>query len=180
MDQRKLRALALIRRFNFERCNRHESVAEHAHFVALLVMDATRAMGWPPAEVAMAVLVATLHDAEEAATGDVPFLVKRSLPPPAVEALEARAWSELGIDCVSAPGIGRLVEFCDIMELLMYLSEERRSGNGHLDRIGMETAARLVNHALWPQLRGWACGVLEMEESELDAFSGVSFGGLKH
>jgi hypothetical protein len=180
VDHRKLRALALIRRFNFERCNRHESVAEHVLFVALLAMDAAEALEWDWKRSSLAVCSALLHDSEEAVTGDIPYLVKRSLPRDAVADLEGRAIQELGTGFLVPQYASDLVEFCDIVELLMYLSEERLTGNRALDPIYGETAARMVGHALWPSLRSWASGLLGLEGSELEAYAGTSFGGLKH
>lgn len=162
MNHRKLRALAYIRRFNFERCNRYESVAEHAHFVSLLATDAARALGWGWAEVSLATTAALVHDAEEAVTGDIPFLVKRSMPSVAVAALESRAIAELGVACSAPDDVMSLVELCDAVELAMYLQEEVASGNVGMRRMLAETYGRIMSSRLAGPLTKWLDAVLEV------------------
>src|SRR5512136_91473 len=117
MDVKKVRALQYVRRFNFERCNRYQSVAEHAHFVALLAMEASSRLWWPAERQATVLAAATLHDLEEAVTGDLPFLVKRALPVGEVLRLEARAMEELGARAPHDLELDDLLNLCDILEL---------------------------------------------------------------
>lgn len=162
MDQSKVRALRHIRRFNFEYCNRYETVAEHSLFVSLLAMDAAHILNM---DVGLAVIAAMLHDAPEAVTGDIPFLVKRAISN--AEEIDYRAAAELGI----GPAVDEyqeLVGYCDAMELAMYIQEEQASGNKTLDTIYAETLARLVRHTLWPLLSGWTMDILGVDGTDYD------------
>jgi hypothetical protein len=163
MDQVKLRALQCVRRFNFERMNRYQSVAEHSFFVALLAWEAAGILNLKYEDVEALVVAALLHDAPEAATGDIPHLVKAALPTQAVKELEDRARKELGLPMflVVSEEVVSVVEFCDVLELAMYLREEAGSGNSLSRDIRYETHGRLVWHALWSRLGSWACGRLE-------------------
>lgn len=185
MNQAKIRSLQYIRRFNFERCNRYQTVAEHSLMVGFLCLDVARAIGlsdWVANELAMAGM---LHDAEEAATGDLPYLVRRALGPEVVGALEEAAQEELGLEGYRGH-LGGLVDFCDALELAMYIREEEDSGSYSLEAVYWETAGRLVSSSWWgdPRVQGWALSLLGVDGVDLPAFedraSRASFSGLKH
>lgn len=144
MDQKKLRALRNVRRFNFEHCNRYQNVAEHSYFVAMLVMELGRLHGMSPLKIGVAVEAALMHDATESVTGDIPYLVRRSMDRAALSALDHRAAAELGVDVSYPIDIIWLVDYADALELAMYLKEERESGNRTLIDIEKETRHRLV------------------------------------
>lgn len=145
MDQRKIRALRNVRRFNFEHCNRYQSVAEHSYFVAVLAMElAVRAM-MPPPKVASVIEAALMHDVTEAVTGDIPYLVRRSMDRVALAEIEHRAANELKVDASYPLDVIWVVDYADALELAMYLKEERESGNRSLIDIERETRRRLVD-----------------------------------
>lgn len=134
MNHRKIRGLRWVRRFNFHRCNHYQSVAEHSYFVALLAWSVCMFTGEDQATILRHAL---LHDATEAITGDVPFLVRRSFN---MELLDRAAAAELGIP----PDVPLAeVRLADAIELKMYLEEESRSGNGGLSEIERETHTRI-------------------------------------
>ena len=158
IDIRKLRALQHVRRFNFERCNRYQSVAEHSFYVALLARQAAFVLKNQDGNFQG--FMGLMHDATEAALGDIPYLVRKNMDSDALWDLEHMAEVEIG----GTPGTSVVVTFCDALELAMYLKEERESGNRTLIAIEYETRGRLVRHPLWPCLREWAYGLLETTE----------------
>lgn len=183
MDQVKMRALQSVRRFNFERCNRYQSVAEHSFHVALLALDLSTRLGWDPHGRAEATLAALMHDACEAATGDLPYLVKSRLPIKSVVELEYQAAQELDIvGLVDYPvDVLRLVDFCDALELCMYLQEEARSGNYSLRQILKETMSRVARHELYQAQGPWVRGLLGVSDEIMHEMCLVpQHGGLKH
>lgn len=129
MKIRKLRALRHIRRFNFHHCNRPTSVAEHSFFVALIAMEL-----FPNDPTVLE--AALLHDAEEACTGDIGHLIRKRLD---MKTIDQRAAYELGLNMRDAGHrVNDAVMLCDLVELKIYLEEERMSGNLHLSEIESE------------------------------------------
>lgn len=186
MNHRKIRSLQNVRRFNFEQCNRYQSVAEHSFFVALLVRDAAVWAGWSDVDVMVAMDAALMHDANEAVTGDFPYLVRKAMSPSELNRLESMAAAELNVPgMVKYPLIALdLVGFCDALELALYLQEERSSGNVIFNAILMETYARLLNHVMWLRLGNWTRDVLGVDEGDGEWISAIrhrpEFNGLKH
>ena len=169
MNTRKLRALADVRRFNYERCNRYQSVAEHSFFVAILAMQAADVLKWDWSAYGCQDVIthALMHDAAEAVTGDILHLTKRALPKHVVESLETMAEEELEIDDMPhSKECREIVEFCDVLELALYLQEEQASGNTTLITIYKETIGRLARNPLWSKLEKWAMDVLGMDSTD--------------
>jgi len=153
MDYKKLRNLQHVRRFNFHHCNHYQSVAEHSYFTAMLTIAIMEAMGWGTEARMLGVGLALLHDASEAVTGDVPFLVKRKLGKVA-EDLDKEAFKELGLmDPMVGmeSGIQEAVDLADKLEAKLYLQEERRSGNTVLARIEKEIWTLIMHHSMLAQ-----------------------------
>ena len=142
MDQNKIRALQYVRRFNFERCNRYQSVAEHSFFVGVLAYEMAEIVNYQHPEYYMR--MAMLHDITEAVTGDIPFLTKRVIGKGTILDLEDKAEKELDV-CLGSPvDVIRIVNYGDALELALYLKEERESGNQTLIDIEHETWKRLI------------------------------------
>ena len=59
-----------------------------------------------------------------------------------------------------------IVEFCDVLELALYLQEEQASGNTTLITIYKETIGRLARNPLWSKLEKWAMDVLGMDSTD--------------
>lgn len=137
MNQRKVRNLRYIRRFNFHHCNSYETVAEHSFFVGILAAELAADLKFSAKEQALIMKSALLHDIEESVIGDVGFLIRREL---SMAKLEKLVENELD---VNLPDVHVVVEFADCFELKMYLEEERRSGNLSLLDIERETFFRL-------------------------------------
>jgi 5'-deoxynucleotidase YfbR-like HD superfamily hydrolase len=160
MDVRKIRSLQYVRRFNYERCNRYQSVAEHSAMVAVLAYEAANVLGWPQPAAYEAAFFALMHDAEEAVTGDILHLTKRALRKrgDGVAWLERQAANELELNApvpTSRERILELVEYCDVLELALYLQEEEASGSRTVDGILRETYGRLAANMFYSWLKGW-------------------------
>jgi len=177
MDQRKLRALMDVRRLNFERCNQYESVAEHSFFTALLAYEAAIILNVDPAKSAME---AMMHDLEEAATGDIPYLVRKQMDSSLLDRLDAQASAELSLP---SRRLSKITEYCDALEFAMYLQSERQLGNTKLNDIFKETVGRLVRSTLWYALSDWTLEVLQFTDDDLptiNTWQNKIFSGLKH
>lgn len=140
MNIKKLRALRWVRRFNFHQCANYQSVAEHSFFVALLAYELGRVLCG--AEFGLkAMYRALLHDAIEAVTGDVPYLIRQQ---GILHAVETMAWREIDVEISSFDlNIDLIVGLADAVDLKMYLEEERRCGNRGLVVIEAETMYRI-------------------------------------
>lgn len=190
MNVRKVRALMNVRRFNFERCNRYQSVAEHSFFVALIAKEMAADLGWHQFKIAAATYAALLHDAAEAVTGDLPYLVRMIIDRGEVNKLDRMAEKELDVgegDRFPAITLGmgdlkdvnELVEAADAAELFLYLGEELDSGNEAMRPIFEETLSRL-RYQTSLRLHGALMNVLGIDAAEWEEIQEVRFRGLKH
>ena len=166
MDQRKVRSLQSVRRFNFERMNRYQSVAEHSLMVAFLADELATMAGCSDQDRLIVLRAAMYHDAPEAVTGDIPFLVRRKLGLGAAAALDVEAAKELGLPAFHVPfELQKVVDFADVLELAMYLQEEVRSGNQGMRRIWLETLKRMSHYP--DEWQGWARDLLGIRPQDL-------------
>ena len=181
MDCKKVRSLQYVRRFNFERCNRYQSVAEHSAMCAMLAHEAAVRLDWPHDEIMRVVYFALVHDAEEAVTGDIPHLVKSQIDRLEVLKLETVARRELRTHAVPEGKFKELVEYCDALELAMYLQEELQSGNSSLRDILMETYGRISRTSFYHgELGGWTDELLGTIKDDLESFAKDLPTFLKH
>lgn len=181
MDLNKARALQYVRRLNFERCNRYQSVAEHSFYVGILAFEMAGIVGYDNPEYCMR--MAMLHDITEAVTGDIPFLTKRAIGLAGVSILEDKAEREIGVSLGSPLEVVKIVNYCDALEFALYLKEERESGNQTLVDIEHETWGRLVVMIVGgipaPEFE-WAAGLLGVTVAEM-ALNEKDFpSGIKH
>jgi hypothetical protein len=93
---------------------------------------------------------ALIHDTDEAVLGDVPFLVRRRF---LTRQVEEAARRELGVDFNWTPAIQTVVDFADIVELKLYLEDERRSGNNSMYRIEQETMGRMIASTVYIEIK---------------------------
>lgn len=171
MDQRKVRSLQSVRRFNFERMNRYQSVAEHSLMVAFLADELATMAGCSDLDRLTVLRAAMYHDAPEAVTGDIPFLVRRKLNAVVMEALDGEAIRELGLPAFHVPlELQRVVDFADVLELAMYLQEELQSGNYFIRTIWLETMGRLASYP--KEWQAWAREKLQLW-AEAPSFSDI-------
>ncbi|MHA1225296.1 MAG: YfbR-like 5'-deoxynucleotidase [Candidatus Hodarchaeales archaeon] len=112
-------------------------MAEHSYFVAYYAMLGAMMMGLSVEE---ALRCALFHDLPECITGDIPSFFKPILNVP-----EENIYKEFGIENDFSENIQKLVEFCDLLELKIYLEEERKSGNWHLYDVERYTYTKLYN-----------------------------------
>lgn len=169
LNIKKLRALRWVRRFNFHQCNNYMNVAEHSYFVTVIALELANILGLNVENKAWVLRQALFHDAEEAVTGDIPFLVKRFLGKH-VDELEQVAAVELGLVPVTDFYIDDIVELADALELKLYLEEERDAGNWGLIQIEQETMLRI--QALAEKLNidgdgwGWIVDLVEVVDTQ--------------
>jgi 5'-deoxynucleotidase YfbR-like HD superfamily hydrolase len=140
----KLRGLNFVRRWNFHPHLRDENVAEHSFWVAII----TAAIA---PERPQLVLVALMHDAEEAITADCPALVKGHVAgwDRVVDKAEEELFSgslPVGDDpavCAlwDARRAEAVVKFADQVAALLYTKEEIGMGNAQFERIQRELIA---------------------------------------
>jgi len=146
MNIKKMRALQYIRRFNYESCLHYQSVAEHSLMCALIAYDLCDKYGYEQKMV----LNVMLHDIAESVTGDIPHLIKAFIKKEEIDNLEAAAYKELDINNPEAL-YEDIIRYVDILELCLYLQEERCLGNTNLLDIEAESRGRLRNYPVWNQ-----------------------------
>lgn len=147
VNQKKLRALANIKRLSMYRCNKEQSVAEHSFYTANIAFHLAIDIFLNLEQALSLCYHALLHDSTEAIIGDINHVVKMKMDENALFELEEMAEFEIGYH----PPISQLtdmekeiLEFADVYELKMYLEEERRSGNSLLFKIEQESYGRLL------------------------------------
>jgi len=121
----KLRDGGAVVRYHTLRTNRKQSVAEHSHGVAMLVLHV-----YPEAEVGV-LKAALYHDLSEVVTGDIPATSKWLSPVLAHEEnLLADVFRDkygLRLDLTAFEK--HLLKWCDMMELVLWTMEEYAMGN---------------------------------------------------
>lgn len=163
---RELTALRHIKRFQQHPTVAPMSVAEHSFYVAVLAGTFARQLAADPFKVtvdaAQAMELGLWHDAAEAAMGDTPHQVKRLSRTLEAEweHLERKAcwrlWGLAGMPVeewdnrADASLEALLVKIADWTELVLYVFEERVSGNRAIDRAATRIFD-LMDHWL-PQL----------------------------
>lgn len=125
-SQHKLwRDYSAVKRFHIMRTHRTQTIGEHSHAVAVLVMQID-----PDCSVLL-LKAALTHDFHERATGDMPSTAKWLYPElaHAMAAAEGRWNHEHGFDWNLTGAEKELLKFCDYMELLLWSTEEYVMGN---------------------------------------------------
>lgn len=121
----RFRESSAVKRYHILRQIRTQTVGEHSHGVATLVMLVE------PNCSANLLKAALCHDFHERATGDVPSTAKWMFPLLG-EAVETAAdtWNKVyGCDFELSEHETRVLKFCDYFELLMWSYEEYCMGN---------------------------------------------------
>jgi 5'-deoxynucleotidase YfbR-like HD superfamily hydrolase len=141
-------------------------VAEHSFFVAVIAREMYELvrhkyeMSTTPDGDNMGKVLesAILHDVEESCTGDIPFLVKRHMVDSAKH-LKDLALAELDIKPSKESGLVKvIVKFADIVDLKIYLEEERNLGNNTMHNIERETFGLILEHEFYrshEEVRAW-------------------------
>jgi hypothetical protein len=127
----KLRDGGAVRRFHTLRTNRVQSVAEHSHGVAMLVLAV-----YPEAECSV-LRAALYHDLPEVMTGDIPATSKWLSPALAREEnLLAGIFREHhGLELALSGFEKDLLKWCDMMELVLWTMEEGTLGNDYAGEV---------------------------------------------
>lgn len=119
------RASGAVKRFHVMITHRTQTVGEHSHGVAMLVM-----LVEPNCSVAL-IKAALTHDFHERATGDMPSTAKWMFPGLAKEMRQAEyTWNKAsGLLWNLTEYEESLLNFCDYMELMAWSLEELTMGN---------------------------------------------------
>jgi 5'-deoxynucleotidase YfbR-like HD superfamily hydrolase len=145
INHRLIRNLRWVRRFNFHSINHEQNVAEHSFFVGLLAYDLGLVFNGEMYAF-RCMKTALYHDLEESVTSDIPFLVKRYLD---TQFIERTARKMINIKDIHKDNfddsILSIVRLADIVEMKLFLEEERRTGNMSLYEIEQEAFYLLVH-----------------------------------
>ena len=141
------RNLRFINRFSIYHVNRPETVAEHSYYVAYYAWKIAKDFEKAGVEIDIKKLLekALVHDLEETKTGDIIThaktpIIKQELKKISKEILPAdiyNIWKDARDESIE----GRIIEFVDNYEVLVYLLEEIKGGNKHMVSI-FETQIR--------------------------------------
>lgn len=125
-------------RYHTIRQIKHQTVAEHSHGVACLVMLVS------PDCSATLLKAALTHDFHEQHTGDMPSTAKKLYPKlGAAMDIASDTWEiENGLFWNLTQLERRILKFCDYVELLLWSKEEHRMGNRYAE-------VPLVNICKW-------------------------------
>lgn len=125
-----------VRRYHTQGDVAVQNLADHSGRVALLLM-----MIWPNARPQLTQAAVT-HDIGEKATGDLPYYVKKELPPEVMDAIDeldqryVREHLKLP-DFNLEPHEKAMVKICDYLELMIYCDEQPQTrGARHIAKTG--------------------------------------------
>lgn len=181
MDLKKSRSLLNVRRLNFERCNRYESVAEHSFYVGLIAYQLAYRAELGESIARLCMRNALMHDLPEAVTGDIPFLLRRALGSVVCDGIDDIGAKELDLTLYTKKDIvAEIVQIADVLEFAIYLKEELMSGNSTLLDIYHETLGRLAQYEGCDQYTDYFKEVLDLSIDEIKALSKEMPHGVKH
>lgn len=122
-----LRAAGAIRRYHTLRTHRTQTVADHSHGVAMLVLAV-----YPEAHAEL-IKAALTHDLPEIVTGDIPATAKWRHPElgKIENEISAKFRSEYGIQYVLSETEHSILKWCDMMELVLWCLEDVQLGNSY-------------------------------------------------
>jgi 5'-deoxynucleotidase YfbR-like HD superfamily hydrolase len=153
-----VRRLSHVRRYAALNVARIENVAEHAYYVALIAMCIARDLRsrGHGIEFERVVAGALCHDLDESIAGDLPRPFIRSVTElrDRLDEVNLRfvrgIGREIGLDfshdwCVQRGGEleGRIVSLADDLEIVAYVAEQVRSGNGYFYGVAREVSRSL-------------------------------------
>lgn len=133
---KRWRAGSHVTRFHTVRTIRQQTVGEHSHGVALLVIAV-----YPEASANL-LKAALCHDLAEAFTGDTPATAKWASPQltEALEALERQFIRDYGLHHELSELEAKVLKWADMAELVLYGMEEYLMGNRY--------AAEFINNGI--------------------------------
>jgi 5'-deoxynucleotidase len=153
------RGLSFVERWNFHPRIHKENVAEHSFWVAfyaMLIMDMEAKVTIIDDRL-WVLEAALLHDLEEAATGDCPFLVKREIKDVWNEKVANKGFDQLMLPLdglvrktmksrhvdVLPPHLSVYVKAGDLLDCIIYGLQEKNLGNNQFDIIVKENIRAL-------------------------------------
>jgi 5'-deoxynucleotidase len=186
-----IRRLAHITRFSIDPMLRRQSVAEHCFFAAMLAYIMAEDMRKRGFDVSpeLAASKALFHDMEEAHTGDivVPFKyndpdLNDKIKERGQAFLKAALYQDIGEELGEAIYTlwdnakdytleGRIVAFCDLLEIIGYIGEEVSMGNSKAEYL-RNTARKLLSPYLrMPEFSPYISNVLDLFCGDVDKMS---------
>ena len=134
----RIRRGSTVLRYHTHRVQRPQSVGEHSHGVAMLLVAIFREAYGPRAVTSELLLAALEHDLAEFEVGDSPAPAKRRSPAlkAALDAAELdvdNRWGFYAVRTLTEPQ-ARLLGACDELEFLFYAFDEIRQGNADFIR----------------------------------------------
>lgn len=138
------RESSAVKRLHTVRTIRTQTVGEHSHGVAVLVMLVE------PECSAMLLKAALTHDFAERASGDIPSTAKWAYPDlaKAVNAIEEQYERRKGLRWPLTEHEALVLRFCDYLELLMWSYEERGMGNSFAMEVVKNISTALDNSTM--------------------------------
>ena len=180
LNLKKSRSLMNVRRLNYERCNRYESVAEHSFYVGFISYQLACAVGLGETEARYCLKMGLMHDLPEAVTGDIPFLTRRALGSLACLGLDKMGEDEIGVNLDTDRQTYEIVQVADLLEFALYLKEETISGNRHLTEIYHETLGRLAGYIANPVYAQFFEKTLDLSAEEIRKLAKELPNAIKH
>ena len=140
-----LRDASSVSRYHTVRTHRQQSVADHSHGVAMLMLRIH------PSAAAHVLRAALCHDLAEVVTGDLPAPVKWANPvlKELLAGIEVRYEDALGISTELSEDEMLLLKWCDTMELVLWSWEEVMMGNSYAIDIvsnGVQYVSSVLGH----------------------------------
>jgi 5'-deoxynucleotidase YfbR-like HD superfamily hydrolase len=140
---RLLRTAASVKRLHTRRTIHSQTVGEHTFGVLGLLFEVCE----PSIELVKAALY---HDVPEAITGDVPSPAKRVYAiKEAFEAFEDDIELVYSLTTTLTPLEQRLLRFCDVMELIIFATEEAEMGNAMMLMVRERALSYLLRDGLY-------------------------------
>lgn len=123
----RLREAAAIRRYHTLRTHRVQTVADHSHGVAMIILAI-----YPEAQAEL-LKAALTHDLPEIVTGDIPATAKWAHPELGriENEISAKFRSENGIQCILSSTETDILKWADMMELVLWCIEDVQMGNAY-------------------------------------------------
>jgi len=140
------RRLSYVQRWAIVPKIRNQSVAEHSYYVALYTKGMCDTMGLSSEETTEALSYALVHDMAEAFTGDIPSPLKRRLSDYDSAEKAIKHWM-MDESPATSSLTKKLVKIADLLDAVVWLTEEEGMGNTRLTKLRREIT-KLLERAI--------------------------------
>lgn len=142
---RGARRLSYVQRWGIVPKLRPQSVAEHSYYVALYTMKICDILGLDHAVRFAALQYALTHDMAEAFTGDIPTPLKKRISNFTQAEVDIKEWMKVEVTNSNDHIIKPIVKIADILDAVVWLTEEKSMGNIRLDKLRSQMNKTLVH-----------------------------------